>query len=61
MLENYSRAVLASALSRTQDLTAYLIVPFAAIRQYGSPEALVVATRRAAAAPAPATPPGVRS
>jgi putative transposase len=27
ILENYSRAILASALSRTQDLTAYLIVP----------------------------------
>jgi putative transposase len=41
ILENYSRAVLASALSRTQDLTAYLIVLFAAIRQHGAPEALV--------------------
>jgi hypothetical protein len=41
LLENYSRAVLASALSRTQDTTAYLIVLFAAIQQHGSPEALV--------------------
>jgi transposase len=41
ILENYSRAVLASALSRTQDLTAYLIVLYAAIRQHGTPEALV--------------------
>jgi transposase len=41
ILENYSRAVLASALSRTQDLTAFLIVLFAAIRQHGAPEALV--------------------
>ena len=41
ILENYSRAILASALSRTQDLTAYLIVLFAAIRQHGAPEALV--------------------
>ena len=41
ILENYSRAVLASALSRTQDLTAYLIVLFAAIRQHGSPAGLV--------------------
>lgn len=41
ILENYSRAILASALSRTQNLTAYLIVLFAAIQQHGSPEALV--------------------
>ncbi len=41
ILENYSRAILASGLSRTQDLTAYLIVLFAAIRQHGSPKALV--------------------
>ena len=41
ILENYSRAVLASAFSRTQDLTAFLIVLFAAIRQHGAPEALV--------------------
>ncbi|HSH77212.1 MAG TPA: DDE-type integrase/transposase/recombinase [Herpetosiphonaceae bacterium] len=41
ILDNYSRAILASGLSRTQDLTAYLIILFAAIRQHGSPEALV--------------------
>jgi putative transposase len=41
ILENYSRAVLASAISRTQDLTAYLIVLFAAIRQHGAPEVIV--------------------
>ena len=41
ILDNYSRAILASALSRRQDLTAYLIVLYAAIRQHGSPEALV--------------------
>jgi putative transposase len=41
ILENYSRAVLASALSRTQDLTAFLIVLFAAICQHGVPEAIV--------------------
>jgi putative transposase len=41
ILDNYSRAVLASALSRRQDPTAYLIVLYAAIRQHGSPEALV--------------------
>jgi transposase InsO family protein len=41
VLDNYSRAVIASALSRTQDLTAYLIVVYAAIRQHGAPEGLV--------------------
>jgi len=40
-LENFSRAILASAVSRSQDLTAYLMVLYAAIRQHGSPEALV--------------------
>lgn len=41
ILENFSRAILASAVSRTQDLMAYLMVLYAAIRQHGSPEALV--------------------
>ncbi len=41
ILENYSRAILASAISRTQDLTAYLMVLYAAIRQHGAPEALI--------------------
>lgn len=41
VLENFSRAILASAVSRSQDLTAYLMVLYAAIRQHGSPEALV--------------------
>jgi transposase InsO family protein len=41
MLENYSRAILASGISRTQDLTAFLIVLFAAVRQHGAPGALV--------------------
>lgn len=41
VLENYSRAILASALSRRQDLSAYLMVLYAAIRQHGAPEALV--------------------
>lgn len=41
ILENYSRAILASAITRTQDLGAYLLVLFAAIRQHGVPEALV--------------------
>jgi len=41
ILENYSRAVLASAISRTQNLTAYLMVLFTAIRMYGAPDGLV--------------------
>ena len=41
ILENYSRAILASGISRSQDLTAYLVVLFAAIRQHGAPEALI--------------------
>jgi transposase len=41
ILENYSRAMLASAISRTQDLTAYLLVLFAAIKDHGSPAGLV--------------------
>jgi hypothetical protein len=41
IVENYSRAILASGLSRTQDLTALLIMLFAAVRQHGAPEALV--------------------
>lgn len=41
ILENFSRAVLASAISRSQDLTAYLIVLYAAIQRHGSPEVLV--------------------
>jgi hypothetical protein len=41
ILENYSRAILASALSRRQDLSAFLTVFHAALRGYGSPDALV--------------------
>lgn len=41
ILENFSRAILANAVSRTKDLTAYLMVLYAAIRQHGSPEALI--------------------
>ena len=41
ILENYSRALLASALSPTQDLVAVLIVLFDALRKCGSPEAIV--------------------
>ena len=41
ILDNYSRAILASGLSRSQDLTAYLMILYMAIRQHGAPEALV--------------------
>ncbi len=41
ILENHSRAILASAITTTQDATAYLSVLYAAIERYGSPEALV--------------------
>jgi hypothetical protein len=41
VLDNYSRAILASGVSRTQDVSAYLIALHAAIRQFGSPEAIV--------------------
>jgi hypothetical protein len=41
ILDNYSRAVVASGLSRTQDLGAFLMVLFTAIRQHGAPEGLV--------------------
>ncbi len=41
VLENYSRALLATMLSRRQDLTAYLIVLRAAMQRHGAPEVLV--------------------
>ena len=41
ILENYSRAILASGVFPAQDLSAYLMVLYAAIRQHGAPEALV--------------------
>lgn len=41
ILENFSRALLASAISPRQDLTAYLIVLRAAIETHGAPEAVV--------------------
>ena len=41
ILENYSRAILASGLSRSQDLATFLIVLFAAVRHHGAPEVLV--------------------
>ncbi|MBA2679588.1 MAG: helix-turn-helix domain-containing protein [Ktedonobacteraceae bacterium] len=41
ILENFSRAILASAISRNQNTEAYLAVLYAAIRRHGVPEALV--------------------
>src|SRR5829696_2971411 len=41
ILDNYSRAIVASGLSRTQDLGTFLMVLFAAVRQHGAPEGLV--------------------
>src|SRR5215203_31349 len=41
VLDNLSRAVLASALTRTQDRASHLAVLYAAVERYGSPEALV--------------------
>jgi putative transposase len=41
VLDNHSRAILASALTGSQDLASYLSVLYAAVERYGSPEALV--------------------
>jgi putative transposase len=41
VLENYSRYVLASAVSLTQDTTAFLRVFYSAVERYGPPERLV--------------------
>jgi putative transposase len=41
ILENYSRLVVASTLSRTQDTTAFLAVLLMAVREYGAPDTLV--------------------
>jgi putative transposase len=41
VLENYSRCMLASAVSLTQDTTAFLRVFYAAVERYGPPERLV--------------------
>jgi len=41
ILENYSRAILASGVFATQDLSAYLMILYAAIRQHGVPETLI--------------------
>jgi putative transposase len=41
ILENYSRAVLASSLTRRQDLNAFLAILYRAVQHYGPPEAFV--------------------
>jgi hypothetical protein len=41
VLENHSRAILASGVLRSQDLAAFLSVLYRAVEEYGSPEALV--------------------
>lgn len=41
VMDNHSRCILASALTRTQDLASYLSVLYAAVERYGSPEKIV--------------------
>ncbi len=41
IIENYSRAVLASSVTRRQELNAFLAVLYRAIQHYGPPEAFV--------------------
>jgi AraC-like DNA-binding protein len=41
VIDNHSRCILASAVTRTQDLASYLSVLYAALERYGSFEALV--------------------
>ncbi len=41
ILENYSRAILASAITRRQNFEEYIAVLYAAIRKHGCPEMLV--------------------
>jgi putative transposase len=41
ILENYSRAILASAVTLSQDTNAYLSALFAAVERYGSPKTIV--------------------
>jgi putative transposase len=41
VLDNYSRAIVASGLSRTQDLSAFLMVLYMGVQQHGAPETLV--------------------
>ncbi|HZB83713.1 MAG TPA: transposase family protein [Rubrobacteraceae bacterium] len=41
VLENYSRCILSSAVSLTQDTTAFLRVFYSAVERHGPPERLV--------------------
>jgi putative transposase len=41
IMENYSRAMLASSVTRRQDLNAFLDVLYRAVQEYGPPEAFV--------------------
>lgn len=41
VLENHSRAILSSTVTRSQDLSAYLSVLYRAVERYGSPETFV--------------------
>lgn len=41
IIENYSRAVLASSVTRRQDLNAFLAFLYRAVQEYGPPEAFV--------------------
>lgn len=41
VLENHSRMILSSAISRSQDLSMFLSVFYLAVERYGSPESLV--------------------
>ena len=58
ILENYSRAIPASAVTLSQDANAYLSMPHAAIGRYGSPESIVTdgAVSSAPTVPRPCTP-----
>lgn len=41
ILENYSRKILASSVTRRQDLTAFVPVLYSAVERYGPPQTLV--------------------
>lgn len=41
ILDNYSRVILSSVLSRSQDLSAYLLVLYLAVAHFGAPQAIV--------------------
>ncbi len=41
VLENFSRAILVSDVFQRQDLTAYLVILYAAIQQHGCPAILI--------------------